>query len=233
MRICVFSDIHGNYDALNSLFENEKEIDLFIFLGDIFGYFYSQSAIIKRISEVDNLIAIKGNHEVNYLLSKDNAKLRERLVNRYGSSYSHPLPEKEDRYIDSLPNSRELLLDGKRIALFHGGPFDELNQRIYPNHNDTAFITWVQESKFDYVLLGHTHYRLNEKIGDTYLINPGSLGQPRDGKGFSYCIINLVHNEFCFKTVDISLKRLLTEANEKDSNQYNCKYLNEKYMDLV
>ena len=56
MKLCVFSDIHGNMDAFNKMIEAEKNnVDGYIFLGDIFGYFYEQSEIIDKLRSIKNI----------------------------------------------------------------------------------------------------------------------------------------------------------------------------------
>lgn len=59
------------------------ETDLFIFVGDIFGYFYDQREIIKLLMSLKNLLAIKGNHEKKYLAGPTDEK-----IETYGSSYN-------------------------------------------------------------------------------------------------------------------------------------------------
>ena len=223
MRICIFSDIHGNFQAFEKMLEAERDTTHFLFAGDIFGYFYEQAEIIDRMTCQKNLFAVKGNHDVNYL--QDGRNNRE-LADRYGSSYNTILSGSQRNYLENLPEYLELELGGKRFGIFHGGYEDHLNQRIYPDSNmETAPIA----GKYDYLILGHTHYRFIRKEKDLVIINPGSLGQPRDGKGFSYCVLN-TENSFCeFKTVSINMKSLLDQVSQKDADRKVCDYLYKKY----
>lgn len=221
MRICLFSDVHGNMDAFDKMFSAERHnVDIFIFAGDIFGYFYSQKEIIEKMQIIDNLIAIRGNHD-DYFLNVDD---RRDLVERYGSSYELHLPKEMEKYLRELPNSRELELDSKKIGIFHGGPDDHLEQRIYPD-----IARSVQDNKYDFIIIGHTHYRFVQRNGSLTIINPGSLGQPRDGKGFSYSILDTKSEDVIFKTVPVDTEKLLAEVAEKDMGRKVQIYLSRKY----
>lgn len=223
MRICIFSDIHGNIDALNRMLEADADADYFIFAGDIFGYFYEQKQIIDWLQNKRNLLAVRGNHDNNFL---DSEQEKQELIDRYGSSYCTVLTKEQSAYIKGLPPCLEVELEGKHFGIFHGGFADYLNQRIYP---DSDLNMEAIKGKYDYLILGHTHYRFLRIEENTMIINPGSLGQPRDGKGFSYCILHTDDNYCEFKTVNINTKSLLAEVREKDSNRSVCKYLHDKY----
>lgn len=224
MKICIFSDIHGNNIAFDKMYNAERfNVDLFIFAGDIFGYFYDQQEIVERFMKEDRMLAIKGNHDRDYLLYKNNEDRKKHLVNKYGSSYNITLSKMQEKYIYTLPEYMEKELDGKKIGIFHGWVDGHLDQRIYP---DTQINLNVE---YDYIILGHTHYRYIIRKENTMIINPGSLGQPRDNNGFSYCILNTDNGTCSFKTVEINVDSLISEVKKKDSENYVYHYLKNKY----
>lgn len=223
MRICIFSDIHGNMEAMKGMFAATADADLYLFAGDIFGYFYEQKQIIDCLRHKRNVLAIRGNHESNYLCCQQE---KQTLIENYGSSYNAVLTKEQCAYIEELPDFLEVELAGKRFGIFHGGYEDYLNQRIYPDSDISAELICA---KYDYVILGHTHYRFLRRVQETVVINPGSLGQPRDGKGFSYCILHTDTGYCEFKTVKIDLQGLLAEVRQRDFDRKVCKYLHDKY----
>lgn len=225
MRICFFSDIHGNYEALMKMLDYEVEVaELFVFVGDIFGYFYEQREIIDTFMSMSNLVSIKGNHEKLYLLHSEIDK----LTDKYGSSYKISLTDKQKQYIEELPDYVELDIDGKKLGVFHGGPFDYLEQRVYPNSlEDINHI--LDECQYDYIILGHTHYQLLCESNRTVVINPGSLGQPRDGKGFSYCLLDTETGVCKHKNVELNISKLIESVEKRDSDKYVFEYLKNKY----
>lgn len=246
MKICVFSDVHGNSIAWQNMYRKEKgNVDKFFFLGDIYGYFYDQAAIIKDFIEDENIIAIKGNHDEYYIkhfLNLTGAELKEvdevvdyaediwsELVNKYGCSYRQKLDKQYKKYLMKLPESKTLEIDGKRIGLFHGGPGDYLEQRIYPDTEITSDTVIDVYEALDYVFLGHTHYRMDRMKDKCRVVNPGSLGQPRDNNGFSYCIFDTVEDTIEYRTVEVDIDMLITEASILDGETDMYKYLIRKY----
>lgn len=242
MKICVFSDVHGNYQALDKMLSVETNVSRFVFLGDIFGYFTEQERILERMSKMDNLTCICGNHDAYYLRSLQDDSLREELVKKYGSSY---LSKISDGQIEFLKNMSECLvedIDGIKLAFYHGGPDDYLEQRIYPDNEFEV----NADSACDFIFTGHTHYRLSRSLpvnneesmvikpdnllaGECMLINPGSLGQPRDGKGFSYCVFDTQAREVSFRNVEIDVDELLNSVYEAEQESDNYRYLVKKY----
>lgn len=227
MKICIFSDIHGNHTAFKKMLENEKcKVDLFIFLGDIWGYFYEQEEIISEFRNMTDLYAVRGNHEQYYLKCQKDKMYKDILIHRYGSSYGIEISKDERQYLSMLPDHIETRIDGKLFGIFHGGIEDHLEQRIYP---DSVLDVNIYGNKYDFFVVGHTHYRFTKKVGDTLIVNPGSLGQPRDGKGFGYCILDTNDHQISFKNVDIDLNGLLKDIDKKERRSENYKYLLNKY----
>ncbi|MBR0090479.1 MAG: metallophosphoesterase family protein [Lachnospiraceae bacterium] len=222
MKLCIFADVHGNAEAFVKMMEREYgHVDRFVFAGDIFGYFYDQPEIIDRMISLPDLLAVKGNHEQYYLGGTSGD-----LIDRYGSSYELQLSEIQRKYVEELPDHEETVIDGKRVAVFHGGPGDFLEERIYP---DTALSETIASSGWDCLILAHTHYGMLRKIGKTTVVNPGSLGQPRDGKGFGYCVWDTETDTFMFRTVDVKTADLLEQVRQWDAEKYVYRYLSRKY----
>lgn len=227
MKICIFSDIHGNFGAFQQmLLREEGAVEHFIFAGDIWGYFYGQKEIIGRLAEMKRLYAVMGNHDRYYLSSRQDEAYRRQLADKYGCSYHAALSGAELGFLRGLPDHLELRLEGRSIGIFHGGPTDYTEQRIYP---DTELDKEIYGTKYDYLILGHTHYPFLKETGRTLIINPGSIGQPRDGRGFSYCILNTADSRVVFKTVDPDTEGLLRAVKERDPGTESCEYLLKKY----
>jgi putative phosphoesterase len=227
----VFSDIHGNIDAMSYMISKEiSNVDRFIFLGDIFGYFYDQKKIISRLRQLHHIYLIKGNHDKNYIECLNDGLLKEKLVEEYGDSYNYNASLDEIDYINKMSDYLEFAIDGKKLVFFHGGPKDFLEQRIYP---DSEMRLCGYEDKYDYIFTGHTHYRMAKKCGRAKVINPGSLGQPRDDINFSYCILDTITDELVFKSANVNMDKLLLQVKERDWDRKNGRYLLQKYGGLV
>lgn len=216
MKYVIFSDIHGNAETLELLLkvENVKDEKQYIFCGDIVGYYYESMKCVSLLKSLDNLIAVRGNHDQMYMDAFDDWDYTEMLVARYGASYRvKDLLVYE--YIASLSLQRRIIVDGLEIKIQHGSPADLLNGRVYP---DTS-ITF--ESEDSMVICGHTHYRMMKKKGSCIWLNPGSLGQPRDGKGFSYCVLDTLVKRVTFHRIENDSSHLIHQIEKYDpENNY-------------
>ncbi|MBI2723891.1 MAG: metallophosphoesterase family protein [Chloroflexi bacterium] len=87
---------------------------------------------------------------------------------------------------------------GKSLVMVHGSPFEPHNEYIYPN---SASLSRLGEIDADYVILGHTHYQMAERIGRVLVINPGSAGEARDARNhfrLSYAVLDTGTDEVTF-----------------------------------
>lgn len=225
MRFAVFADIHGNIYALRAMLQQVKEYDVdgFIFCGDIMGYFLGQEEVIECISQMKNIYAVMGNHDF-YYTNTLNVAQRSLYAEKYGKSYLNEITLEQKSYLQKLPQSIELYCMGRKVFIVHGSLENVLEGRIYP---DTK-IDEKSYCKYDIVILGHTHYQMFRKYGKTVLINPGSLGQPRDFKGNSYCIINMETLECTFKKIHINQRVLIDELIINNEKEQLVRYIQSK-----
>ena len=190
MRILVLSDLHANLAALEAA--TVEEFDRLICLGDLVGYGPSPNEVIRCIRG-RAFVAIRGNHDnalaldVECRCSPANKALAEATL-----AYHRTLLSSEDRdWLRALPSSVEFKLDGYRFAVFHATPRDPLyGYEITPELPDDQLREEIEGVKADFILLGHTHLPMVRGIGSRVIVNPGSVGQPRDGNPeCSYAII--------------------------------------------
>lgn len=168
MKVGVVSDLHNNVAALEYALQHLVGCELVLNLGDLVSD-YSVSSEIIRITRSRGLLSIAGNHEKSILMNPGST-LRDRLT-------------PDDRaFLKGLPPRRELTLDGRRVVVAHGAPWDDPGdyrcQYIYPY--DKAALLRLSTVDADVVLLGHTHTAMNIRIGSMLVVNPGSCGEARD-----------------------------------------------------
>ena len=125
MRLLVFSDLHGNSYALDAFLERiqNEEYDRKIFCGDIFGYYYNQHEIIKKLAQMDDLIWLKGNHDDYFLRLFCGMEEEEDYVEHYGHSYRDVRRRFTRRECDRIAACRsEYVIAGEdcQIGIFHG-----------------------------------------------------------------------------------------------------------------
>ena len=222
MLIAIFSDIHGNQYAMRE-FQKQLEIDSpdrIYFLGDIFGYYYGQHECLSILRQFNNLYCVLGNHDDMFLQSLHDMSLRNKLVMKYGQSYRNisKITDKDVEFLLSLPHAIETCIDGISLHFCHGSLEDTLNGRIYP---DTFIKNKNLYNAYDYVFIGHTHHKMCMHISDTYICNPGSLGQQRDGKGCSYILFDTISKKLLWKIVSYDINLLVKDINLYDKDKFN------------
>lgn len=177
MKILLLADIHANWPALEAVGET---FDACLFLGDLVDYGASPVPCIEWVQD-HAYAAVRGNH--------DHA-VAQRIVARGGTGFrelaavTRPLNWKvlEPRhlkYLARLPVTRSLELDGIKFLLVHATPRDPMDE--YLLDDPIAWQARLQRIDADFVCVGHTHVQFHLKLDGVQVVNPGSVGQPRDG----------------------------------------------------
>jgi putative phosphoesterase len=174
-----------------------------IFCGDIFGYYYGQQKIIEELFRIPRLHWILGNHDAYYIDLIQGKRVLSELVKRYGSSYSDSYDSFSMlNFFKTISSRKDIIINDNRFCIVHGTPDDSLEGRLYPK--DVTEQT--EYNDIDVLIMGHTHFRLVRQCGKTLLINPGSLGQPRDEFPSGFAILTLPEKKVEF--IDIVYNRL-------------------------
>ena len=211
MRIAVFADIHGNIYAFEKMLDclKKETVDLYVFCGDICGYYYYQNEIIDVLREMDNMICVAGNHDRLFLRILDDEDFGTEYMNQYGKSSSllkESVKKENLEFIENMPD--RYVLDDHEIAIFHGSPWDYLNGYVYPTDSLERF----EGLSYKYILLGHTHYPMNRSINSIEVVNPGSCGQPRDCTELSYAILDLQKGSVRFRRVKYDVDSMIRDV---------------------
>ena len=218
MRYGIFADIHSNLEALEKVLDAYKNesIDQYLCLGDVVGYAANPVECIEKIESLA-IVAIAGNHDWA-------------AVNLFSIDYFNPLAreaifwtkrnldDKSRCFLESL----KLTYKNEALTLVHG----TLN-----NPQDFNYMAdgYSAEETFrlletNICFIGHTHvagiftkdkddrilYREDNELeivaGNKYIINVGSVGQPRDGNSAAvYCIYDTEKKEVQIKRIDYDI----------------------------
>jgi diadenosine tetraphosphatase ApaH/serine/threonine PP2A family protein phosphatase len=110
-----------------------------------------------------------------------------------------------------LPVTRRVELDGKIFYLVHATPRDPFDE--YLKDDSDGWKARLQGIEADYVIVGHSHTQFCVEVGDTKVINPGSVGQPRDGDPrAAYCVIE--DGEVSFRRVEYDVAAAVQNMSE-------------------
>lgn len=192
MKILVLSDIHANLAALRAV---EEDYDHLICLGDLVDYGPQPRECIEWVRQRSPKI-VRGNHD-NAVGHRVDCRCSEKFKPLSLATREYTwgvLNADETGYLAGLPLTERFELDGIRFALFHATPSDPLFRYLALDEK-----LWAQEVaalEADFILVGHTHRPFVLKCGPKTVLNPGSVGQPRDGDPrASYAAIHDGHVE--------------------------------------
>lgn len=222
MKIALLSDIHGNSYALEAVLRAVRQqgiVDLFI-LGDLVGYYYFPDKVLRMLEEF-NATIIQGNHE-RILKGLFNETLdAEEVRKKYGSGASvalQKLSADQINFLINLPISLRDTFDSICFTLCHGSPWDP-DYYVYPNSSIEIFNKCTLELNSDFLLLGHTHRPFLTLNNNVVILNPGSVGQPRDQNyGASWAIIDTDNKAVIFKQTPYDFSSLVKDIAKYDSD---------------
>ena len=217
-KIAIFSDIHGNIQALTSILEdiNNSSFDEVICLGDIIGIGPNPKECFDLIRN-SNIKVIKGNHEV-YQINKELAKSHlSDGEKKHKEWITNQLSEDDINYIKDLPMELEELIDGK---LFNFSHFFLNSEKDYYESlqilgSEKVFdVANIQES--DYMFIGHSHdpFQIHN---DNLVTCVGSSGCRKNNMTF-YTILEVRHKNVRITKKEILFDRKTFEKEFKNNN---------------
>jgi predicted phosphodiesterase len=209
MKYAIISDIHGNLEALQAVLKDidSRAIDVMVCLGDIVGYYPNPEDCIELVrNRVD--ICVAGNHDYAAI-----GKIDTQNFTYYAFAAmewtKHNISEKAKEFLRSL----SLTIERDNMFFTHSSPSNPQDwSYVFPDSEEAVFEAFkclVHRINF----IGHTHWpsimiQENDRVilhsehkiklqeSNYYLINVGSVGQPRDFDSRScYAIYNTEENE--------------------------------------
>jgi predicted phosphodiesterase len=203
VRIVVLSDVHGNLAALEAVLSAVGSVDAIWHLGDAVGYGPQPQAVVDRLRGA-GAIWVRGNHDDAGGGSKSIELFNPDGYLAMQWTRAH-IDEPTRKYLAELPELTKP--EGMSVTLAHGSPsnpiWEYMNSAAVASRNVPYFDT-------QFCLVGHTHVamafratrgvmqmvpvtsRTRLRFGDKRaILNPGSVGQPRDGDArASYMVID-------------------------------------------
>jgi len=188
MQVAVISDIHANKVALEAVFDDLQEsstddasIDAIVCAGDVVGYNPWPAQCVAAVRERE-IPTVMGNHDRAVALE---TPFRFNSMAAAGVEYARAhLGDDAQTWLSALPDTR-MVLDG-RVKLVHGHP-DDPDRYTYPEEFSASML-----GEEDVLVTGHTHVQGHERFEGGIVMNPGSVGQPRDGDPrAAYAVVDL------------------------------------------
>lgn len=202
MRLLLLSDIHANIEALEACLAAAPAYDRVVNLGDIVGYNASPNEVCERVRAMGCPV-VRGNHD--RACSGLSTLAEFNIVAALSARWTQTTLQADHLdWLRNLPQGPLRPEEFPGLEFVHGSPRDEDE---YVLNNTTAGIDFHLPGHADRIFFGHTHlqggfnYRDNKTqpitpqyatgegvercrimltAGERYLVNPGSVGQPRD-----------------------------------------------------
>ena len=202
LRLLVVSDIHSNHAALRAVLDDAAPWDTCICAGDTVGYGPDPNECIGALRD-NGFRSIRGNHDHQVITGDtppmEGAPEKFRFNPRAARAIeiNRDLLTPDSRvYLEGLPISLRLNVDGISIAVYHGSPRAPLIEYVMPEEAKMRAAQLIAESDCNLLVLGHTHKPYAIRHGDALLLNPGSVGQPRDGDPrASYALVEIAEGK--------------------------------------
>jgi predicted phosphodiesterase len=198
MRYLILTDIHANLEALDCCLSDAhpRGYQQTLILGDLIGYGADPNAVVERVRDLRPAAMVRGNHD-KVVFGMEQAEGFNAVAKSAAAWMLEVLTPKNRQWVAGLPQGPHVVDD--TVEICHGSPFDE---DAYIFGEEDARLA-LSTSKRPLCLFGHTHFpvtfellngsfrsigpaaeteaRLDLRQGVKYLVNPGSVGQPRDG----------------------------------------------------
>jgi putative phosphoesterase len=170
MQIGVISDIHGNKVALDAVLADMPDVDALVCAGDVVGYNPWHSECVGAVRE-RSILTVSGNHD---RAVADGGRFAFNSLAGAGVEHAREtLTDDQIEWLGALPTTRREF-DG-HVRIVHGHPEDP-DRYTYTREFSPRLL-----GDEDVIVLGHTHVQGHERFDEGVVLNPGSVGQPRDG----------------------------------------------------
>jgi diadenosine tetraphosphatase ApaH/serine/threonine PP2A family protein phosphatase len=211
VKFAIFSDVHGNLEALEAVLAHASRdrIGFYLCLGDVIGYGADPNECVERVRALDPGVCLRGNHDAAVVDARERAFFHEVALQGIHYSAEHLTPANSE-YLRALPY---VYRGHARMMAAHASPY-------HPEAWEYVLDTFGAERAFEAMtparvaFIGHSHspvvfvddgnvqrYPANETFAldlgsRRYVMNVGSVGQPRDGNpDASYVVFDDVTDE--------------------------------------
>lgn len=206
MKIALISDIHGNLPALEAVLDDLPPVDSVVCAGDIVGYNPWPAACVDRVREVADVV-VQGNHDAAV---ETPTVFDSNQMARDGIEYAvENLSKEQRRWLSDLPES-ETFADSS-FLLVHSHPTIR-GAYVFPHEFPN-----LRRHLDNYrgLVIGHTHIEHTALIDGRLIINPGSVGQPRDSDSrAAYAVLDTEKHSIDCRRVEYDIDRVITRVEE-------------------
>ncbi|MBI3158054.1 MAG: metallophosphoesterase family protein [Chloroflexi bacterium] len=194
MRILIITDIHGNYVALDTVLEHAGDVDAVWCLGDVVGYGPNPNECVERVAGLPGLLCLLGNHDAAALDMLDLNTFNPEAKKSIEWTVEQLTPENR-AFLQDRPQI--IAIEDVNVTLAHGSPRQPVFEYLLDTRAASENFEYFETA---YCFVGHTHLPvifqmpagaymsglaippINQvtRMEARAILNPGSVGQPRD-----------------------------------------------------
>lgn len=219
MKLGLIGDIHANHFALKAVLQAAASsgVEVLLVTGDLVGYYFFPSEVLELLRPWKRLI-VRGNHEEMLHTARRDEEFLARMTLRYGSGLQTAIDQLDEEQLNelcALPHPMQLEIEGCNILLCHGSSSD-ISRYVYPDAG-TVELERCADERFDLVVQGHTHFPMHMQFGHTFLVNPGSVGQPRNRQpGAQWALFDTQLREISMYCEAYDASQLIVESRRRN-----------------
>ncbi|MFZ3060428.1 MAG: YfcE family phosphodiesterase [Candidatus Methanoperedens sp.] len=205
MLVGLIADVHSNAVALKAVLSALEDygVERILHAGDIVGYNPYPDETIE-LFKMNNIISIPGNHD-RALITGDTSGFNPYAKAALEWTREVVLPDTYG-YIKGLKNIESITVDEKRIVLVHGSPYD-IDEYVYPGNVSPGLLS---AANADILVMGHTHIQFKKEYPEGIIVNPGSVGQPRDGNPDSaFAVLDTESGKIELKRISYDIEKVI------------------------
>lgn len=206
MQIAVLADVHANLPALEAVLADlDRAGPMGIWVaGDLVGYNPWPNEVLQILRD-RRVRAIRGNHD-RAVLGGDTFRFNELAAAAIRWTRIQLTPGSVGYLKDLEDRTRATMPEGL-VAMYHGSPRDD-DEYVFPQAADENLL---RIAGAPFVILGHTHLPMALAFRSGILVNPGSVGQPRDGDPrAAWGVLDLTRRRFALRRVPYDIDAVAT-----------------------
>lgn len=222
-RFAIISDIHGNLPALEAVLADieRQGVNEIYHLGDLVGYNPFPNETVALIAS-RGIPGLRGNYDqavLGQVADPVGEFLNARITPMGLEIYHWTLQEVNDqtrKFLASLPQQMTVAKEGWRFRLTHGSP-RHIKDYVRPSWPDEMFLELLAEVSEEVLCTGHTHIPLIRQFDRQWLLNPGSVGFPKDGNPLASYALVAVDQELTIeiRRVEYDIERTVRAIGER------------------
>ncbi|UCG95340.1 MAG: metallophosphoesterase family protein [archaeon] len=218
MRLIAISNVNSNLPALQAVFnhlsQNIGSVNYVLCCGDVVGIGPYPNGVCSLLRGIKNFVGVKG--DFDQAVIDGNMRGIDQLVGETVDWTRKVLNKENMDFLANLDGYRTLKLGRFNVLLLHGSPDDYLNGEISKMETLENINKYFEDTGADMIVCGQGHTPFVKDFNNKFIINPGSVGQPKDDiTKSSYVYVDTDTMEISFQRVRYNLNAVLDKMKEE------------------